>query len=460
MSHAATSHLPEPLWDQLLTDIHKRQVLPIIGPALVTVEEGGRALPLIDAIVPDFACEHGIEFTPGMTLNEAACKFLEREGQSKRMAIYNTVTRLIADRAQAAVSQALVDLTAITDFDAFVTTTFDGFLSKALAQTRPGWSPAKGRAVLHPTSVVDVPQPLPGTFLYHILGATDQHASFALWEEDYMEYLAALLVGPQDNLKNLIGLLRNRSLLLIGSPFRDWFVRFFLFIAKRSAIAVRNDTTGAYLADALSADDPLVFYFDKVIGSPRVLPIDPCEFVSELRQRWQSKFTLTSHDLIASLPVDMPRGYVFISYASEDKEAAFTLALGLHNAGIPVWLDKRRLEAGTDWETALRRAIKQRAALFLSLISSTTEGFTDDQGSARFVMKERQWAAERHELGLVFYVPVLISPGASTQQREPEVFRRLQCAKLPDGTVTPDFIARVAAYMDEYREKGEITHAP
>ena len=447
-------------WDQLLTDIHKRQVLPIIGPALVTIEDGGKPVPLIEAIVPDFAREHKIEHKPGMTLSDAACKFLEREGQSKRMTIYNTVTRLIADRSQAAVPQPLLDLAAITDFDVFITTTFDDFLTRALTQARPGWSVAKGRAVLHPTSVVDVPQPLPGTFLYHILGATDQHASFALWEEDYMEYLAALLMGPQDNLKNLIGLLRNRSLLLIGSPFHDWFVRFFLFIAKRSGIAVRNDTTGAYLADNFHADHPLVFYFDKVIGSPRVLPIDPCTFVSELRQRWQSKYTLTSHDLIESLPTDMPRGYVFVSYASEDKEAAFTLALGLHNAGIPVWLDKRRLETGTDWETALRRAIKQRAALFLSLISSTTEGFTADEGSARFVMKERQWAAERHEPGLVFYVPVLITPGTSTQQHEPEVFRRLQCAKLPEGKVSPDFIARIAACMEEYREKGEITHAP
>ncbi len=448
-------------WDQLLTDIHKRQVLPIIGPALVTVEEGGKRVPLVDAIVSDFACEHRIEPKHGMTLNEAACKFRESErDEAKRRTIYNTVTRLVADRAYAPMPQALLDLAAITDFDAFITTTFDGLLTRALTQSRPGWSPSKGRAVLHPTSIVDVPQPLPGTFLYHILGATDQHASFAIWEEDYMEYLAALLMGPQDNLKNLIGLLRNRSLLLIGSPFHDWFVRFFLYIAKRSGIAVRNDTTGAYFADNLHADDPLVFYFDKVIGSPRVLSIDPCAFVSELRQRWQAKYTLSSQDLIESLPTDMQRGYVFISYASEDKEAAFTLALGLHNAGIPVWLDKRRLETGTDWESALRRAIKQRSALFLSLISSTTESFTDDQGSARFVMKERQWAAERHDPSLVFYIPVFISFGTNTLAREPEVFRRLHCAKLPGGTVTSDFIARIAAYMDEYREKGEITHAP
>ena len=33
-------------WDQLLTDIHKRQVLPIIGPAFVTLEESGTNRPL------------------------------------------------------------------------------------------------------------------------------------------------------------------------------------------------------------------------------------------------------------------------------------------------------------------------------------------------------------------------------------------------------------------------------
>lgn len=449
-------------WDQLVNDIHDHRVLPIIGPTIVTVEENGRSIPLIDAVVPQFARQHGIDFKPGMTLNEAACKYREQErDEAKRLTIYSTVRTLVKDRSEAPVPQALLDLAAITDFDAIVSTTFDGFLSRALEQARPGWSPAKGRAVLHPNEIVDIPDSSPGTFLYHVLGAVDHHtSSFAIWEEDYMEYLAALLSSHKDNLRNLIGLLRNRSLLLIGSPFRDWFIRFFLYIAKRSGIALRNDRSSAYFADLRGKDDPLVIYFDKVIGSPQILPMEPCAFVAELRERWSEKFALSPQGLIANLPTDMPRGYVFISYASEDEVAAFTLALGLHNANIPVWLDKCRLEAGTDWEAALRRAIKQRAALFLSLISSTTENFGEGEGSERFVMKERQWAAERHEPGFVFYVPVLISPGTTTQQREPEVFRRLQCAKAPAGKINPEFIARIAAYMDEYKDKGEITHAP
>lgn len=449
-------------WDQLLADISKRQVLTIIGPALVTVDVGGHPLPLIDAIVPDFAKEHDIEHKSGMTLNEAACKFLEREGQGKRMAIYNTVTRLINNRAQSPVPQALLDLVAITDFDVFVTTTFDGFFTRALTQARPGWSPTKGRAVLHPTSVVDVPQPLPGTFLYHILGATDQHSSFAIWEEDYMEYLAALLMGPQDNLKNLIGLLRNRSLLLIGSPFHDWFVRFFLFIAKRSGIAVRNDATGAYLADSFHADHPLVFYFDKVIGCPRVLPIDPCTFVRELRQRWSAANPSNSLSQVTDLPTEMKKGFVFISYASEDKDAAFEIAIGLHNAGIPVWLDKARLKAGTEWEKALRIAIKQRAALFLSVISPSTESIPavgDGETEKRIVMRERQWAETLYEEGFVFYIPVFIGQGSISNRREPPKFRGEHCHKLPEGIVTPKFLELIDSYLTEYRTNDGVIHA-
>ena len=55
-------------WDQLLTDIHKRLVLPIIGPALVTVgsspltpreEPSATQILLNVANVPAFAREHG-----------------------------------------------------------------------------------------------------------------------------------------------------------------------------------------------------------------------------------------------------------------------------------------------------------------------------------------------------------------------------------------------------------------
>lgn len=457
---AAEDQIP---WDQLLIDIQTRDVLPIIGPALVTVEEGGRQIPLIDAITPDFARLHGIEYKQGMTLNEATCKFLEHaKTDFERRSIYYDVKKLTDARNHAPVPQALLDLAAITNLDVFITTTFDSFLPRALAQTRPGWTAAKGSARLDPNKVKDLPDQLPGTFLYHILGAAEQDLNFAIWEEDYMEYLAALMIGPSDNLKNLIGLLRNRSLLLIGAPFRDWFVRFFLFIAKRSGIAMRNDKKGAYFADNFHSDHPLVFYFDKVIGSPRVLPIDPCAFVSELRRRWCDANPASSLSQVTELPTEMKKGFVFISYASEDKEAAFKIAIGLNNAGISVWLDKARLKAGTEWEASLRIAIKRSAALFVSIISPHTEAIPavgDHEEEKRIVMRERQWAETRHEDGFVFYIPVFIGQGDISNRREPARFRGEHCHKLQDGEVTPKFLELIDCYLAEYRTNEGFIHA-
>ena len=42
-------------WNRLSRDIHNRQVLPIIGPGLVTVGEEGREIPVTDWLAPQFA---------------------------------------------------------------------------------------------------------------------------------------------------------------------------------------------------------------------------------------------------------------------------------------------------------------------------------------------------------------------------------------------------------------------
>lgn len=445
---------PEPTqdlipWNRLLRAIHSREVIPIIGPGLVTVEQEGRQVPFTDWLVPHFARELGLASAPDMTLNRAACAHLV--GKGKRMDIYHTLRDLIEDHATLPVPPGLADLAAIRDFDLFVTSTFDGFTSRALASARPGWkSDPRGRAVFHPSSPVDVPAPMPSTFLYHVLGAWDLRSDFAVWEEDYMEFLCGLLEAPKDNVKNLFRELRNRSLLLIGSPFDDWIVRFFLRVAKQGRLSELKDSAD-YLADRLEDGHPMVFYFDKVIGSPQILSMSPSAFASELRRRWEEKYAATStEDLLDSIGDDMERGSVFISYSHDDIDAAALLATGLKATGIPVWLDRRRLNPGGDWEQALKRAVKSRASLFLSLISSNTEA-----DGSRFVHEERKWAAEVHVPGEIFYIPVLIDD-TPLGQREPEVFAHLHRWRLPGGGVTPEFASLLRGYLDQYQQEGEI----
>ena len=62
---------------------------------------------------------------------------------------------------------------------------------------------------------------------------------------------------------------------------------------------------------------------------------------------------------------------VFISYASEDAEAAQRICAILRAAGIEVWLDQSELRGGDIWDAAIKQQIKT-CALFIPLISEHT----------------------------------------------------------------------------------------
>lgn len=437
-------------WSRLLRDIHKRQVLPVIGPGLITQPDAkGNETPYVASLAPKLARALGVDSSDATDLNRVACSHLMAKG--KRAEIYEELREFVEADASLPIPRGITDLAAIRDFDLFITSTFDPFLARALRQMRPGYRPeAGGLAAFHPNNPIDLPVTLPPAFVYHVLGAWDTYPDFAVWEEDFLEFLCGLL-EQKDNLKNLFAQLGNRSLLLIGSPFDDWIVRFFLRVAKRKRLSTTecND----YLAENPGLlGEPMVFYFDKITGSPRILPLAPADFVAELRKRWEEKYaTLTTQELLDSIPEDMERGSVFISYSRDDLPKALTLAGGLRAAGIPVWLDKQRLNPGGDWEIALMRAVKSRSSLFISLISKATEG-----DGSRYVHTERKWAAEMHVPGEVFYIPVIIDE-TSQPAMEPEIFSRIHRHELPNGEVDESFVLLISRYLEQYREHGEVS---
>ena len=67
-----------------------------------------------------------------------------------------------------------------------------------------------------------------------------------------------------------------------------------------------------------------------------------------------------------------PSHAVFLSYASQDQQAAQRICDALRAAGIEVWLDQSELRGGDAWDQKIRRQIKT-CALFLPLISKHGE---------------------------------------------------------------------------------------
>jgi hypothetical protein len=62
---------------------------------------------------------------------------------------------------------------------------------------------------------------------------------------------------------------------------------------------------------------------------------------------------------------------VFLSYASQDAEAAQQLCNALRVAGVEVWLDQSELRGGDAWDASIRKKIKE-CTLFVPIISVNT----------------------------------------------------------------------------------------
>jgi len=68
--------------------------------------------------------------------------------------------------------------------------------------------------------------------------------------------------------------------------------------------------------------------------------------------------------------VTEPSHAVFLSYASQDAEAAQKICQALHSAGIEVFLDQSELRGGDAWDQKIRREI-QDCALFIRSFQPT-----------------------------------------------------------------------------------------
>lgn len=437
--------------------VRNRQVIPVVGPDLVTVEENETQVPLVRWLSPKLARHLKIADPERFaSLHEVACQHLLRGGERKK--IYNGLRELLSDTPLTP-PLALTQLAGIVDFDLFFTSTFDPLLALALEKMRPGFSRFRDVKAYDTNPQEAFPSRINGSLVYHLLGKLDTFPDFAVWEEDYMEYLCSLVAQSGDKrLEGLFRQLRTRHLLLLGAPFGDWVVRLFLRAARGKRLSDRRDhDTGEYLADRrANLGEPTVFFFNHLAKATRIVDGAPAAFVEQLFQRWSDRrnTSYTEQGFLECLSADMPRQAVFLSYAREDYAAALRLAAQLSRAGVPVWLDKQRLQAGGNYERSLEHAIREDCSFFISLISNTTEAAQRDVAQPRYFHRERAWAAGRFQDGFTFYLPVVVDDTVSGSRQEPACFAKTQATRLLGGEPTASFIDRLRDLVDQYRQSG------
>jgi hypothetical protein len=139
-------------------------------------------------------------------------------------------------------------------------------------------------------------------------------------------------------------------------------------------------------------------------------------------------------------PVTEPSHAVFLSYASQDAEAAQKICEALRAAGIEVFLDQSELRGGDAWDQKIRHEIHD-CALFIPIISQHTQERLEG-----YFRHEWKLAIERtHHMAeqKPFLVPVVVDGTRDQEAFVPDAFRAVQWTRLPGGETPPAFVERI-----------------
>ena len=453
-SSAAMALMPtldDDAWDDLLSFIEERRVIPIVGPELLLVNTDRGPRLLLDWVAERLAARLNVniaELPQPYTLNDVVCWFLSARGRREEAYVR---MRSIIKEANFEPPTALRRLAAITDFDLFVTTTFDPLLETAINLERFNGTPSTDVLSYAPNRVVDLPSErdkLQRPVVYHLFGKVSASPTYVISDEDLLEYICALQsehLAPE----KLFHELEHNHLLFIGSNFTNWLARLFLRMAKRQRLSDPRDVGEVLADDHSSEDDRLMSFLQQVSVRTRIY-MGAERFVEELHDRWQARRKPAGAPAASAMarflpPArEMPDNAVFISYAREDLAAVQQIKAGLESAGITTWFDIDRLEVGDDYDRKIQRNIS-RCSYFIPVVSAATQRRLEG-----FFRREWSYAMDRVRNiadGALFILPVTIDATNAGDALVPEKFKALHFTQLPSGNVPPEFARRLVDFM-------------
>ena len=430
----------EDFWEDLISLIEDRKVIPVIGERAVTIAPHDAPLyPLLAQRLADRLPVPPEKLDGEVTLNRVTAEWMRENGS--RATLYTRLNRILRDESFTP-GTTLRELASIPAFNLFLTTTFDRLTERAVNDSRFGGAERTQALAFEPATPIDLPKRKRDfeATIYHLLGRASA-TEYVLWDEDALEFICALH-QHLPVMERLARDLMDHGLLLLGLNFSDWLVRFFLRITKQSRLSEPRTVT-EYLAEGAVLPESMVLFFGGVVKNLHIVNKEPADFAAELARRWREKHPAsprTAAQFSAPPPADMPLGAIFLSYSREDAAAADALKASLERAGCIVWFDRDRIKPGESWERAMEEEVNLRASLFISIISRHTESCAGE------CHRERAWAEARQlrEGGAQFYIPVIVDDTQPGQfVREVPLSRRVHITPLAGGVVTPEFAAHL-----------------
>lgn len=445
------------LWEDTLLAIEEGQVVPMVGRDLLVVETEAGPQMFHHLVAERLAAVLGVsaETLPaGFDTNDVICAYERFHGDSTEF--NSRVVRIVKD-LKVPLPEPLRLLAEIPKFSLFISTTFDTLLEESIFSVRN----RKPAVVAFPpaSNLTDFDEALlekNGSLVFQILGRVSASAPFAVTEGQVLEQMHDFMSGPRRPDK-LIARLKESHLLILGIGFPDWLARFVVRFA-RSKPLWDSRSIMEVIAESDHPQKDFAFFLHHF--SPQQSRVftegSPAEFVRELHRRWFERNPATkvsggTPTLDSERPANMTPGSIFVSYASEDRDAAFRIADELSSAGLEVWVD-RRLKPGDDYRYLIERHIRECAA-FIPVLSRHTQ--TDD---ARWF--RREWEVSREVAGFyfgterAFLFPVVVdnTPNNELIEFKRDLFRR-SAVRAPLGSVPPELIEQLDRAQKAWRKQ-------
>jgi hypothetical protein len=449
----------EEFWEDLLGRIEAKEVIPVVGAELLTVEDGGQQIQLYRTVAERLLSKNGLSamalsgdevLREHHELNDAVCALAATGKNLKdQYGKVNAILKSLVDQQKQPLP-ALRELASIKDFDLFVTTTPDDLLAQALNSVRFNGTDQTDQIEYAPKLPTDRRRDIPEmpsslyTAVFYMFGKANISPFYAIHDEDALEFPYTMQAG--NGPERMFSQLRSRSLLLIGCNFADWLSRFFLRLSNSERLSSNQRSKKEFfVGHETTQDHDFTVFLKRFSQDSRYYPADARAFVAELYQRWSVRNPAASAtpQTISGQPAASTElaasGTIFISYSSDDIGAAKELFRELQEIGGDVaWFDKTALKPGDDWDQRLRSAV-QRCGLFLPLLSANTEQRTE--GYFRLEWNE---AAERSKKiqGRKFIFPIVIDPDYSGAMGRyplvPEAFKAVQYCHAPAGQISEE----------------------
>jgi hypothetical protein len=453
-------------WERLLSVIKGGTVIPVIGQGLYRVEvkgwgEGFLYDYLAKKILKKF---HGtIEPKENHKFSKACLEYLKKYKDAYFDLSEDLKKEL--DGLSLKTDETLLKLARIRNFNVFINTAYDGFLTNAIKRVRliePQvlyYSLGGAGLSLNESDLSGVRNDSECPLVYHIFGSVEKKQSVPAYTEgDIIE----AIVGFQNNKENdrhFSSKLKGRSLLFINCSYDDWLFRFFLraLFEKSPGGGYSNFQNYNFVGDNFESNirDPFQelprFLNDQ--ESEVFYSSDGSAFVDMLFQKVYDN----DKDNDEIIPLSDSLGSVFISFEGRDRPAAVQLADSLKKMGIKVWLDDKKINPGDHIDKKIVKAI-QSCQFFLPLISRNSKLYIDDKEKLKYHVQEWHCAWAYKEDGKnIIIIPIIIEDTEDKDEIKRlqfDKFDRYAYLKIPNGICRGQGYEKLIAKLnDTLKEK-------